>query len=619
MVYLEHQLGARQVEGDQQEGRVSFRIFFPRGPDPHIATIRVAGDFQHLTPGLRDWDFENGFALQRDDSRPEGTFWSHVTRDSLPAGFYEYKYLIGFDDGSTRIVSDPCARYGGSAFQNAAVVVGGSRPGDNVVRRLQHGRRPLRDLIIYEMNIDDFTDEFRGARAPLDAVVDKLDDLRDLGFNAILFMPWTARKNREFDWGYEPFQYFAVEYRLANDLIQPAEKISRLKRLVTECHDRDIHVIMDGVFNHVSRDFPYKWMYLRPEECPYTGEFGGMFPGLQDLNFNNACLQEFVRDACLYWIGEFGIDGIRFDNTVNYNISGDPRGLRHLLQDIESYLKANGQEDFSLTLEHLTRDAPQIVDETPATSYWDNALYERCFDYLWRSRIDADFLNALNNSRYLKSDHKVATSYLSNHDHSHVAWQAGARDAVGAIRWSKTQPYVIALFCGSAVPMIQNGQEFGEDHWLPENDENTGRRVTPRPLRWKCANDDTGRRLRALYRRMAWIRNEHEALRHGRFEPDFWETWQTRLNPAGVGVDTDKQIAVFRRSTGNSIRPREDFVIVLNFSDDLQDVRVQFPEDGVWTDLLSDFSGSWQPLVRDKVLGFTVGSNWGHVFFKQTR
>jgi pullulanase/glycogen debranching enzyme len=103
------------------------------------------------------------------------------------------------------------------------------------------------------MNIDDFTREFRRGRAPFAALVpgeisdeqgpiSMLDYLVKLGVNAILFMPWTAWKNREFDWGYQPFQYFAIEYRYANDAARPggktspSEKISWLKKLISECH-----------------------------------------------------------------------------------------------------------------------------------------------------------------------------------------------------------------------------------------------------------------------------------------------------------------------------------------------------------------------------------------------
>lgn len=618
MFYISNKLGAWQIDGDESEGRASFKVFLPKAFDPEIRSIRVAGTFQHLTPGGNDWDFPNGFPLTLDDSRPEGWFWSYITENKLPAGFYEYKYLVEFTDGSTRIVSDPCTRYGGKECQNAAFVIGGSRPEDNEVKPLRNGRKHLRDLILYEMNIDDFTDEYRGARAPLDAITDKLDYLKDLGFNAILFMPWTAWKNRDFDWGYEPFQYFAIEYRYANDLNQPAEKISWLKRLVSACHERDIHVIMDGVFNHVSTDFPYKSFYKDQSICPYTGSFGGCFKGLQDLNFNNPCTQEFIRDVCLYWINIFKIDGIRFDNTVNFHITGNIRGLPQLLDDICRHMDQKGEKNFSLTLEHIKIDAADITNSTKATSYWDNAMYERCFDYLWKDAIDTPFLNGLNNRRHLSSSEKVPTSYLSNHDHSHATWQAGARDSMGAAKWYKTQPYIIALYTSTSTPMVQNGQEFGEDHWIPENDNDTGRRVTPRPLRWRYSNDSIGKSLLKLYRRMAEIRSSYSVLRTGGFDPHYWEEWQTQLNPTGLGIDVAKQIAIYRRTGRDESGKSHNFVVVLNFSNSNQQVVVPFPEDGLWTDLLSGYIGGerWQPFIENRRLAFEVGSNWGHVFFK---
>jgi hypothetical protein len=37
---------------------------------------------------------------------------------------------------------------------------------------------------------------------------------------------------------------------------------------------------------------------------------------------------------------------------------------------------------FSLTLEHLRLDAAPVTNQTGATSYWNNELYQRTFDYL---------------------------------------------------------------------------------------------------------------------------------------------------------------------------------------------------------------------------------------------
>ncbi len=609
LFHIKERLGAWQIDGDEHQGTVRFKLFFPSGFDPQISEIRVAGDFQSRLGGS-NWDFTNGLPMARDE-RAEGAFWRCETPRPLPAGFYQYKYLVIFTDGQARIVSDPCTRYGGPEHQNAAIVVGGSRPQQNVVTPIA-ARKPLRDLVIYEVHLDDFTDEYRGVRAPLEAMQAKLDYLQELGINAILFMPWTAWRHRDFDWGYEPYQYFAVEYRYTNDLNRPEEKISWLKRLVSACHSRGIHVIMDGVFNHVSPDFPYKVFYLDQEDCPYTGAFAGRFPGLQDLDFNNQCTRDFIRDVCLYWIDTFKIDGIRFDNTVNYHRASDDKGIPQLLTDIQSFMDAQGEENFSLTLEHLDVSAARITNDTDATSYWDNALYERCFDYLWSGRIDSRFLNALNNNRFLAGDQKVATVYIGNHDHSHVSWQAGARANLGALQWYRAQPYVIALLTGPGVPLIQNGQELGEDHWIPEDDQGTGRRVLSRPLRWKKTGDEIGQALLSVYRRLVEIRKRYPALRSRNFYPEYWEEWQTRFNPEGYGVDTEKQVVIYHRWGFSETGDLQRFIIVLNFSERTQGVVVPFSEDGTWEDLLS----GWRLEVRDGRLFIGIGSDWGHVFFK---
>ncbi len=609
MKYMDSRLGAWQVGEDVNSGAIEFNVFFPSGPDPRITDLRVTGSFQSTA-----WDWVNAPQLTK-KPHPEGTIWTYTTPTALPAGFYEYKYFVTFDNGETRWVSDPCTRYGGSNNQNAAVAIGGTWPD---VRPLKSARKPLRDLIIYELHLDDFTSDFREARAPMDAATDKLDYLANLGINAILFMPWTTWQNPYFDWGYTPFQYFAAEYRYLNDVTQPAEKLSALRSLISACHDRDIHVIMDGVFNHVHPDFPYQQLYLVPDDCPFTaGQFGGAFPGLQDLDFYSTCTQEFIRDVCTYWIGTFGIDGMRFDNTVNYNIPGDPRGIPDLLSDIQTYNNARGVSNFSLTLEHLSMDAANLVNSTLANSYWDNSLYQKTFDSLWNGFSDASMLDSLNNQRFLNDPSKAPTIYISNHDHSNVAWQAGAKNNRGGFEWYRTQPFAIALFTAPGVPMFYSGEEFAEDHWIPEDDSNTGRRVRPRPLRWKLSTDAVGTSVRRLYQRLIAIHNQYPGLRSTNFYPDHWDSWQTTFNPAGFGVDTTRQVVLYHRWGQSASGRLQRFYVVLNFSAQTQPVTVPFPENGPWTDLLANFDGSWTPIVTNYRLDLQVGSNWGHIFFRE--
>jgi 1,4-alpha-glucan branching enzyme len=610
---MDSRLGAWQVGDDENAGAVEFKVFFPSGPDPHVASLKVTGDFQAQL-GQTNWDWTTAPALTQ-APHPEGTLWSYTTPVQLTAGFYEYKYVVTFDNGEVRWVSDPCTRYGGSSNQNAAIAVGGTWP---ALRPLAGGRKPMRDLVVYELHLDDFTSDFREARAPMAAAVDKLDYVRSLGVNAVLFMPWTTWQNSYFDWGYTPFQYFAAEFRYINDVTQPAEKLSALRNLISECHDRGLHVIMDGVFNHVHPDFPYQHLYLNRDDCPFTATaFGGTFSGLQDLDFYNTCTQELVRDVCTYWIGTFGIDGIRFDNTVNYNVPGDSRGIPRLLSDIRGYVNQQGGGNFSLTLEHLNTDAVTLVNQTDATSYWDNSLYQKCFDALWNGFSDPSTLDILNNQRWLNDPAKAPTLYLSNHDHSNVTWQAGARDNRGGFEWYRTQPYAIALFAAAGVPMLHCGNEFAEDHWIPEDDQNTGRRVRPRPIRWNLSLDSVGTSMLRLYTRLGTIRQQYPGLRSTNFYPENWDAGQTTFNSAGFGVDIGRQVVLFHRWGQSDTGRLQRFYILLNFSEQPQLVRVPFPANGPWTDLLANFDGSWTPTVSDFHLDVVVGSNWGNIFFRE--
>ena len=140
----------------------------------------------------------------------------------------------------------------------------------------------------------------------------------------------------------------------------------------------------------------------------------------------------------------------------------------------------------------------------------------------------------------------------------------------------------------------------------------SGRRVQPRPLHWSFANDNFGKPLHDLYKKLIQIRKDFPGLRSDNVYPVDWSNNQTRFNLEGYGINQDSGIVVYHR-WGNDAAKLQRFIIVLNFSQDTKIVSVPFPDNGIWEDLL----GGWRPSVFGNRLTFDVGSNWGHIFLKE--
>lgn len=152
-------------------------------------------------------------------------------------------------------------------------------------------------------------------------VIEHLDYLVDLGINAIYFNPIFASGSNH---RYHAWDFYRVDPMLGDANI--------FDRLLTECHDRGIRVVLDGVFNHTGRGFfqfsdvlesgphsPYVDWYtfhsfpvdaFGPQAPNYNAWWG--LPALPQLNTANPQVREFLMRVGEYWIKR-GIDGWRLD------------------------------------------------------------------------------------------------------------------------------------------------------------------------------------------------------------------------------------------------------------------------------------------------------------------
>ncbi|HEX8459204.1 MAG TPA: alpha-amylase family glycosyl hydrolase [Pyrinomonadaceae bacterium] len=617
---------------DQNAKTVTFQLFIPdgeRAPSqyeggglPRIKDVSVVGSFQD--PAHRRWDLAHPVLMTASDyvdpadGELKGLVYAHTTAP-LPDGFYEYKYFVRFENASPRLITDPCARYGGTEQQNSGFVVGGHV---ETVRPLAGHRLPFSDLIIYELMIDDFTSRVRHPNeAPLETVVRKLDELVRLGINAIEFMPWTAwayadDPGRDFSWGYNPVQYFSVSHRYTHNPSTETDKLVYLKRLISECHNRGLHVIMDGVFNHADaappdRGFPYYWLYQDPADSPYVGNFAE-HAFFQDLDYANQCTLEYIRDACIYWIDTLKIDGIRFDNTLGMYRPGDRgHGLPKLLAELRAHLSRTGNPNFSLILEHeWNYSSVAVTNNVGATSCWLDPYRSLSMSYLGDRpagfpQVEPPIMRMLDSGRDFDPG-RAPTTYIENHDHQRFMRKAGGRTF-----WYLTQPYIIALFTSAGAPLIYNGQEYGADNDMPE--DGLGR-VVPRPLDWDWLLEEPGLTVFERYRQMMEIRRAHPALRSSNFYPRGWDESNGELNQHGFGINRARNVVVYHRWGDDGQGHLERFYIVLNFSQQTQHVSFEVPNDGPYTELLSNMVVS----PSNGRLNVDIGSNWGGVYYRKS-
>ena len=115
--------------------------------------------------------------------------------------------------------------------------------------------RPLAGGVIYELHIGTFTHD-----GTLDAAIDRLDHLVDLGVTLVELLPVNAFNGR-WNWGYDGVLWYAVQETYGGP--------EAYQRFVDAAHARGLAVIQDVVYNHLGPSGNHL-----PEFGPYFAEGG---------------------------------------------------------------------------------------------------------------------------------------------------------------------------------------------------------------------------------------------------------------------------------------------------------------------------------------------------------
>lgn len=184
----------------------------------------------------------------------------------------------------------------------------------------------VQDMIIYELHIGTFTEE-----GTFNAMVSRLDELVELGINAIELMPISQFSGNR-NWGYDGVYIYAVH----NTYGRPDD----LKRFVDECHLRGIAVILDVVYNHLG------------PEGNYLSKFGPYFTDLYCTPWGDAVnfdgehsdgVRDFFSDNALYWFDKYHIDGLRLDATHMVYDNGAIHFWEYTSQKVKKFSREKGR------------------------------------------------------------------------------------------------------------------------------------------------------------------------------------------------------------------------------------------------------------------------------------
>lgn len=521
------------------------------------------------------------------------------TLDALKIKYYGYQVDNPGHPGSDwdKILLDPTAR---SVFfppdhDRAAACRPGSNAGKAPLAHLEMddadqfdwGSAPSprheSDLVIYELHVKGFTRldpsvpaERRGTYL---GVIDKIPYLQGLGVTAIELLPVyqfdPAEKNY---WGYSPLSFFSP---VADYASQPGKQLDEFRQMVKACHDAQIEVFLDVVYNHTTEgsfagpNYSFRgiannaYYMMSADERSYWDASGTG----NSLCASEVIVRRLVLDSMRFWVNDAHVDGFRFD-------------LATVLTRTE-----NGELDTSFPLINEINSEPALANARLIAEAWgatsDASSYQlgtawpglrwRQWNGKYRDTVRQfikgdegkinDFIARLYGSDDLFPDDPVSSrrafqsvNFVNCHDgfnlYDLVSYNAKHNDANGeqnrdgsdnnsswncgfegdpcpadvlALRLRQARAFVAVLMLSNGTPMFCAGDEFLNTQGGNNNPYNQDNPTTW--LDWSRAQSNSD--FLRFFSRMIAFRKEHPILSPGRF-------WRSQVTWFGTRGDVDR-------------------------------------------------------------------------------
>ena len=208
--------------------------------------------------------------------------WFELT---LPAAAgTRYRYVL--PDGLK--VPDPASRFQDGDVHGWSVLVD---PLCYAWKETRWAGRPWREAAIYELHA--------GAMGGFSGVADALPRLAELGVTAVQLMPIADFPGAR-NWGYDGVLPYAPDAAYGTP--------EALKAMIDRAHGLGLMVFLDVVYNHFGPDGNYIGAYA-PDA--FRDDLHTPWGGA--IDFRRPEIRGFFTDNVLYWLVEYGFDGLRLD------------------------------------------------------------------------------------------------------------------------------------------------------------------------------------------------------------------------------------------------------------------------------------------------------------------